>query len=103
MSVTDDIIKEYEQYVLSTYSRIPVVIARGKGSWLWDVEGRKYLDFFPGWGVSGLGHCHPDVVKAINSQAARLLHMPNNYYSEWQGKLAKTISENVARRMSLRE
>jgi len=88
-----EIIQEYEEYVLNTYTRNPVVAVRGEGSWLWDVSGRKYLDFFPGWGVSGLGHCHPGVVEAIREQAGRLLHMPNNFYSEWQGRLAREIIE----------
>ena len=88
-----EIIQEYEQYVLNTYTRNPVVIVRGEGSWVWDVAGKKYLDFFPGWGVSSLGHCHPRVVAAIREQSGRLLHMPNNFYSEWQGSLARAIVE----------
>lgn len=91
MSDTEDIIKEYDQYVLNTYTRNPMVFVRGEGSWLWDAEGKKYLDFFPGWGVSSLGHCHPRIVSAIKKQAERLLHMPNNFYSEWQGCLAESI------------
>ena len=93
MTETRQLIKDYDRYVLNTYTRYPVVMVKGKGSWLWDAEGKKYLDFFPGWGVSALGHCHPKVVKAIRRQAGKLLHMPNNYYSEWQGKLAKVISK----------
>ena len=93
MSRTEDYIKEYDQYVLGTYTRNPVVIERGEGSWVWDVEGKKYLDFFPGWGVSSLGHCHPAVVEAVREQAGRLLHMPNNFYNEWQGLLARKIVE----------
>ncbi len=93
MSRTEDYIKEYDQYVLGTYTRNPVVIERGEGSWVWDAEGKKYLDFFPGWGVSSLGHCHPAVVEAVREQAGRLLHMPNNFYNEWQGLLARKIVE----------
>ena len=95
MSKTEDYIKEYERYVLGTYTRNPIVVERGEGSWVWDAEGKKYLDFFPGWGVSSLGHCHPRVVAAIREQAERLLHMPNNFYSEWQGRLAKVIVDNA--------
>jgi len=69
------------------------VVERGEGSWVWDAEGKKYLDFFPGWGVSSLGHCHPAVVEAVRQQAGRLLHMPNNFYNEWQGRLARKIVE----------
>lgn len=89
----EQMIQEYERYVLNTYTRNPVVIVRGEGSWVWDVAEKKYLDFFPGWGVSSLGHCHPQVVAAIREQAGRLLHMPNNFYSEWQGRLARAIIE----------
>lgn len=95
MTKTDDIIAEYERYVMATYGRFPAVFVRGKGSWIWDAEGRRYLDFFPGWGVSNLGHCHPAVVRAIKAQASRLIHLPNNFYSEWQGKLARTIIEKA--------
>ena len=93
MNATENIIAEYERCVMGTYARSPLVAVRGRGSWIWDAEGRRYLDFFPGWGVSNLGHCHPAVVKAIKEQASRLLHMPNNFYSEWQGKLAAVIVE----------
>lgn len=93
MSVTNDIISEYDRYVLKTYTRNPVVAVKGEGSRLWDAEGKEYLDFFPGWGVSGLGHCHPKVVEAIKEQACRLIHMPNNYYNELQGRLAGVIAE----------
>ncbi|MEA1928878.1 MAG: aspartate aminotransferase family protein [Candidatus Auribacterota bacterium] len=93
MSKTEDYIKEYDQYVLGTYTRNPIVVERGEGSRVWDAEGKQYLDFFPGWGVSSLGHCHPAVVKAIKDQANRLLHMPNNFYNEWQGLLARKIIE----------
>lgn len=91
MSNTEKFIQEFDRYVLGTYARNPVVFARGEGSWLWDIEGQRYLDFFPGWGVSGLGHCHPRVVEAIRRQAGRLLHMPNNFYNELQGALAEKI------------
>jgi len=95
MSKTGDYIKEYDQYVLGTYTRNPIVVERGEGSWVWDAEGKKYLDFFPGWGVSSLGHCHPVVVEAVKEQAGRMLHMPNNFYNEWQGRLAHRIVEEV--------
>ena len=56
-----------------------------------DVDGKEYLDFFPGWGVSSLGHCHPDVVSAVRNQIDKLIHLPNNYLSIPQAKLAKEI------------
>jgi len=91
---TQEIISLYDQYVMPTYRKNPVVFVKGKGSYIWDIEGRKYLDLFPGWGVNGLGHCHPQMVKDIRYQAGRLLHVANNYYNEVQGQLAETISKN---------
>ncbi|MFH1037743.1 MAG: aspartate aminotransferase family protein [PVC group bacterium] len=93
MSKTEDFIREYDRFVLNTYTRNPVVIVRGEGSRVWDAEGKEYLDFFPGWGVSSLGHCHPRVVAAVRDQAGRLLHMPNNFFNELQGRLARVIIE----------
>jgi len=81
----------YENYVIGCYSKEDVVFVRGYGSWLWDINGEKYLDFFPGWAVSGLGHCYPEVVKSITKQAKKLIHLPNNYYHPWQAILAKEI------------
>ncbi len=88
---TKEIISQYEKYVIPTYKRNPLVFVKGKGTKLWDLEGRQFLDFFPGWGVSGLGHCHPNVVKAIKKQAGILLHMPNNYNTILQVELAKLL------------
>lgn len=85
--------RQYEKYVLPNYSKTGVAFVRGSGSWLWDANGNKYLDFFPGWGVNGLGHCHPKVVSAIRDQAGRLLHVSNNYDHPWQAALAEKISK----------
>jgi len=49
----------YEEYLLSNYNRVPLCLVKGKGSRVWDIEGKEYVDLFPGWAVSGLGHCHP--------------------------------------------
>jgi predicted acetylornithine/succinylornithine family transaminase len=87
-------IEEYAKYVMPTYTREPLVIAKGSGSRVWDVDGREYLDFFPGWAVSGLGHRHPLVCAALKEQADKMLHVPNNYYNELQGSLAKKISQS---------
>ena len=85
-------IKElYKRYSLPTYTRVGPVFVRGKGSYLWDEKGKRYLDLFPGWGVSILGHCHPKIVKAISEQARKLIHLPNNLYSPEQALLAKDI------------
>ncbi len=90
---TNENIKIFEQYVIPNYTRKDVVFVKGSGCRLWDADGKEYLDMFPGWGVSILGHCHPALVAAIREQAGRLLHMPNNFYSEPQGILAQKISE----------
>ena len=87
-------IEEFEQYVLPTYKRYPLVFVKGRGMKIWDENGDEYLDFFPGWGVGNLGHCHPDVVRAVKEQVENLIHVPNIYYSYPQGQLAKLLSEN---------
>jgi len=79
------------KYLLQTYSRYPVVLARGKGVFLWDTEGKRYLDFVSGLGVNALGHAHPRIVKAIRDQAAKLVHVSNLYYHEYQGQLAEKL------------
>jgi len=83
--------KLYDAYVMHTYTQTPLVLAKGKGAKVWDIEGKEYLDFFPGWAVSGLGHCHPKVTAALKAQAERIMHVSNNYYSEMQGMLAEKI------------
>ena len=88
---TQQIIELYDQYVMPTYFKTPLAIARGKGTRVWDEEGNEYLDFFPGWAVSGIGHSHPRVVKAIKQQAGTLIHIANNYYHEGQALLAEKI------------
>lgn len=89
---TQEIIEQFNQYVIGNYGRTPLAIVRGEGSTIWDAEGKSYLDLFPGWGCSLLGHCHPDVVAAIGDQAGRLIHMDNTFYIEPQGKLAERIA-----------
>ncbi|MBI4432945.1 MAG: aspartate aminotransferase family protein [Candidatus Omnitrophica bacterium] len=73
------------------YNRTPLVLERGRGTRVWDAQGDEYLDFFPGWAVSGIGHCHKRVTEAIKRQADRLIHVSNNYYHEPQGVLAQEI------------
>jgi predicted acetylornithine/succinylornithine family transaminase len=92
---TQETIELFEKYVIGNYPRRPRVIVRGQGSYMFDAEGNKVLDMFPGWAVSGIGHCHPKVVEAIRSQAGELLHIDNTLYSEPQGKLAKLLSERA--------
>ncbi|MCK4851987.1 MAG: aspartate aminotransferase family protein [Candidatus Omnitrophica bacterium] len=81
----------YGKYVLSTYTRQELCIIKGEGVWVEDITGKKYLDFFPGWAVSGIGHCHPKVVRRIREQLDRILHVSNNFYNELQPLLAAKI------------
>lgn len=87
----EEIIKSYDQNILSTYTRVPYVFVKGKGCILTDIHGKKFLDFFPGWGVSNLGHCHPKVVAAVRDQIDKLIHIPNTLYHPNQAKLAKEL------------
>ncbi len=86
-----DIFKNYDKYILSTYTRTPAIFVKGKGMNLIDVDGKKYLDFFPGWGVNNVGHCHPKVMAGVRDQISKLIHVPNNFYHPNQVKLAKEI------------
>jgi predicted acetylornithine/succinylornithine family transaminase len=79
------------RFLLETYSRYPVVFVRGRGMFLVDLEGRRYLDFVAGLGVNALGHTHPRIVKTIREQAAKLIHLSNLYYNEYQGSLAEKL------------
>ncbi|MEK7852497.1 MAG: aspartate aminotransferase family protein, partial [Planctomycetota bacterium] len=90
---TQEIKDVYDRYVIPNYTRNPILLTKGNGVDVWDAEGKRYLDLFSGWAVSLLGHCHPNVVAAIQKQAALLQHAPNIYYTEPQGLLAKHISE----------
>jgi predicted acetylornithine/succinylornithine family transaminase len=83
----------FERYVVPNYTRYPLALIRGEGSYVWDDQGRRYLDFFPGWGCNLLGHCPPRVVAAIQEQAAKLIHVPNTWHTEAQGQWAKMLSE----------
>src|SRR5438132_3190901 len=90
---TPETIELFKRYVIGNYKRYPVALVRGEGSTIWDAEGNRYLDFFPGWGCDLIGHCPPRVVKAVQEQVARLIHVPNTWYTEAQGQLAKALSE----------
>ena len=85
------LLNTFQDFVIANYRRFPVCLTRGEGSRVWDDEGNRYLDFFPGWGCGLIGHCPPRLVKAIQEQAARLIHVPNTWYTEAQGNLAKAL------------
>src|SRR5215510_4763075 len=91
MSAFDQIAERERRFLLQTYNRYPVVLSKGKGVFLYDSEGRRYLDFVAGLGVNALGHAHPRIVKVIREQAARLIHISNLYYNEYQGLLAEKL------------
>jgi predicted acetylornithine/succinylornithine family transaminase len=83
-----------EKYVMKTYSRFPLTFVRGEGMYVYDENGKEYLDFVAGIAVNSLGHNHPKLVKAISEQAAKLIHISNLYYTEPQVSLAQKLVEN---------
>ncbi len=89
---TDKVLQQYKQYVMSNYSRQPIVVTRAQGAYFWDAEGNRYLDLFPSWGCSLVGHCHQHVVEAIRRQAGEIIHIDNTFYSPPQGQLAEMIA-----------
>lgn len=91
MSTSEEIIALHKQYVMPSYAP-GLVLVKGKGVKVWDADGKEYMDFLAGIAVLGLGHCHPQVVKAIRTQAAKLMHVSNLYYNENQPKLAQALS-----------
>ncbi len=91
MLTYEEIVALEQKYLLNTYARYPLAIARGKGVYVYDVKGRRYLDFLSGLGVNALGHAHPRIVKAIREQAAKVIHVSNLYYNEYQGLLAEKL------------
>jgi predicted acetylornithine/succinylornithine family transaminase len=80
-------------YLLQNYARYPLVLARGKGNYVYDTEGRRYLDFITGIGVNALGHAHPRIVKVVREQVGRMIHSSNLYYHQYQGPLAKRLAQ----------
>jgi predicted acetylornithine/succinylornithine family transaminase len=83
-----------EKYIAHTYARYPILLVRGKGTRVWDKEGKEYLDFVAGLAVCNVGHSHPKVVKAIQSQAEKLIHVSNFYYIEPQIQLASLLCQH---------
>jgi acetylornithine/N-succinyldiaminopimelate aminotransferase len=83
-----------DENIMNTYKRFPIVLRKGLGTKLWDVNGREYLDLVAGIAVCNLGHCHPNVVAAIKDQADNLMHVSNLYYIEPQAQLARLLVEN---------
>jgi len=91
MPTYQEIVELEQQYLLNTYARYPVAFDRGKGVYLYAVDGKRYLDFLSGLAVNSLGYSHPRIVKAIREQSARLIHLSNLFYNEYQGQLAEKL------------
>jgi acetylornithine/N-succinyldiaminopimelate aminotransferase len=93
VSVAQDVMDLEKEYLLQNYSRYPVVLEHGEGVWLFDLDGKRYLDLISGIGVNSLGHAHPRIMKVIAEQAHLIIHTSNLYYHQYQGPLAKRIAQ----------
>ena len=89
----DEIVSLERTYLLQNYARYPLALHRGKGCYVYDLEGKRYLDLISGIGVNSLGYAHPRITKVIRQQAGLLLHTSNLYYHEYQGRLAERLAK----------
>ena len=89
-------IDKAKKYLANTYTRFPIVVTKGDGCWVWDMNGRRYMDFLSGIAVCNLGHVNPSVVDAITHQAARLGHISNLFYMEPQIRAAELLTYHAA-------
>jgi len=89
---SEEILKLFQRYVIPNYGRFPIALVRGEDSYVWDAEGNRYLDLFPGWGCGLLGHCPGPVVEAVREQLGLLIHVPNTWHTELQGRWAEALS-----------
>jgi predicted acetylornithine/succinylornithine family transaminase len=87
------VIELEKQYLFQNYARFPLILTRGRGAYVYDTKGKRYLDLVAGIGVNALGHAHPRVMKIIRDQASRMIHCSNLYYNEYQGPLAERIAK----------
>jgi acetylornithine/N-succinyldiaminopimelate aminotransferase len=92
--LTEELIQATRQYLMDTYTRYPLALARGRGTRVYDVEGREYLDFLAGIAVNVLGHCHPKITLAVQQQAQALVHTSNLFYTEPQVRLAQMLVDH---------
>jgi acetylornithine/N-succinyldiaminopimelate aminotransferase len=93
VSITQEVMDLEKEYLLQNYGRYPIVLDRGEGVWLFDTDGKRYLDLVSGIGVNALGHAHPRILKVIAEQAHLIVHTSNLYYHQYQGALAKRICQ----------
>ncbi|HET8825950.1 MAG TPA: aspartate aminotransferase family protein [Terriglobales bacterium] len=89
----NSVMEAEKNLLLPTYDRQKVLFTRGKGVYLWDAKGKRYLDFLSGIGVNALGHAHPAVLKVIKDQAGKLIHTSNLFYHPYQSELAKRLTK----------
>ena len=82
-----------EKFLLPTYKRQPVVMTHGRGPYVYDATGKKYLDFLGGIAVNALGHAHPRIVRTIRRESARAIHFSNLFHNEFQGPLARKLAK----------
>jgi acetylornithine aminotransferase len=94
-STTQQILERGRNVLIGNYARLPVVMHRGEGAYVWDTDGKRYLDLFAGFGGSILGHCHPELVAAAAEQANRLWHVGNTFYTEPQIELAERMNKTA--------
>ena len=92
-STIDHVRQLEEEYLLQSYTRYPLLLERGRGCYVYDSEGNRYLDLISGIGVNSLGYAHPRITKVIRQQAGLLIHSSNLYYNEYQGRLAERIAK----------
>src|SRR5881227_2026984 len=90
-SKAEKIHRTFEKFVVPSYTRFDLVLERGEGSYVWDVDGKRYLDLAGGIAVCSLGHAHPEITKALTDQSKKLIHVSNLYYTKPQGKLASPL------------
>jgi acetylornithine aminotransferase/acetylornithine/N-succinyldiaminopimelate aminotransferase len=90
-----EIQEDFARYVVPSYARFDVVLERGQGSYVWDADGRRYLDFGGGIAVCSLGHGNPEITAALVEQSRELLHVSNLYYNQPQGRLARRLVELI--------
>jgi acetylornithine/N-succinyldiaminopimelate aminotransferase len=92
-SNANSILRDANQFLMPTYKRQPMVFTHGRGCYVYDSRGKKYLDFLGGIAVNALGHAHPRIVKVIRREAARAIHLSNLFHNSYQGPLARKLAE----------
>jgi len=90
----EELIQKAKKYIANTYNRYPIVVTKGEGCWIWDLNGRRYLDFLAGIAVCNLGHVRKEVLEGLVAQAGKLFHISNLFYMEPQIKAAEILVEN---------